>query len=54
MQGIAAYGVTKTALLGLTKAMATTVARDGVHVNCIAPGIIKTDFAKAVRSYHIS
>lgn len=51
MQGISAYGVTKTALLGLTKALATSCAHHGVRVNCIAPGIIKTDFSKAVRAH---
>ena len=49
LQAISAYGVTKTTLLGLTKAMATSCAQRNIRVNCIAPGIIKTDFSKAVR-----
>jgi len=45
--GIAAYGITKTALLGLTKAMAQACAEKNIRVNCIAPGLIKTDFSRA-------
>jgi len=47
-QGIAAYGVTKTALLGLVKALAVTCGAINIRVNGIAPGIIKTDFSKAL------
>jgi len=42
------YSVSKTALFGLTKALATEVASDNIRVNCIAPGIIKTKFAEAL------
>ena len=42
------YSVSKTALLGLTKALATEVATDNIRVNCIAPGIIQTKFAAAL------
>ncbi|GMT20465.1 hypothetical protein PFISCL1PPCAC_11762, partial [Pristionchus fissidentatus] len=40
--GIAAYAVTKTALLGLVKALAASLAKDKIRVNGIAPGVIKT------------
>lgn len=43
-----AYSVSKTALLGLTKAAAQDLAPEGIRVNCVAPGIIKTTFSKAV------
>jgi len=46
--GIAAYGITKTAVLGLTKALATSLAQKKFRVNCIAPGIIKTSMSKAL------
>uniref|UniRef100_A0A914DGJ8 Dehydrogenase/reductase SDR family member 4 n=1 Tax=Acrobeloides nanus TaxID=290746 RepID=A0A914DGJ8_9BILA len=46
--GIAAYGVTKTTLLGLTKALAESLATKNIRVNCIAPGVIKTKFSKAL------
>jgi len=42
------YSVSKTALFGLTKALATEVAVDNIRVNCIAPGIIQTKFAAAL------
>ena len=32
------YAVSKTALLGLTKALAEELSHDGIRVNCIAPG----------------
>ncbi|WOG83108.1 hypothetical protein DCAR_0102282 [Daucus carota subsp. sativus] len=38
---MAMYGVTKTALLGLTKALATELAPN-TRVNCVAPGFRKT------------
>jgi len=42
---IGIYGVTKSAMLGLTKALATDFAAQGVRVNCLAPGVIRTNFA---------
>merc|ERR1719264_669935 len=44
------YGVSKTALHGLTKALAAEYARKGVRVNAIAPGMIKTSFSKPIWS----
>lgn len=35
---ISLYGVTKTALVGLGKALAHELGSDGIRVNCIAPG----------------
>ena len=40
--------MSKTALLGLTKVLAEECAPDGIRVNCIAPGFIKTAFSSAV------
>ncbi|KAK5642116.1 hypothetical protein RI129_008283 [Pyrocoelia pectoralis] len=42
------YSVSKTALLGLTKAIAGDVATDNITVNCIAPGVIETKFSNAI------
>ena len=42
------YSVSKTALLGLTKALSFELAQDNIRVNCVAPGIIDTKFAGAV------
>ncbi|XP_075161530.1 dehydrogenase/reductase 4 [Haematobia irritans] len=45
---LGAYSVSKTALIGLTKAAAKDLAPEGIRVNCLAPGIIKTKFSKAL------
>lgn len=45
---LGAYSVSKTALLGLTRAVAEQVAPLNIRVNCIAPGIIKTKFSQAL------
>ena len=45
---IGPYSVSKTALLGLTKALSFELAPMNVRVNCVAPGIVKTKFASAV------
>jgi len=42
---IGAYSVSKTALIGLVKALSQECAPMGVRVNGIAPGTIKTEFA---------
>jgi NAD(P)-dependent dehydrogenase (short-subunit alcohol dehydrogenase family) len=41
------YNVTKAALVHLTKTLAVELA-PGVRVNAIAPGLVKTDFARAL------
>lgn len=43
-----AYTVSKTVLLGLTKAAALECVRDNIRVNCVAPGVIETRFAATV------
>ncbi|KAH7730821.1 Protein F54F3.4 [Aphelenchoides avenae] len=45
-QGIAAYGITKTTLLALTKALAESLASKNIRVNCIAPGVIRTKMSQ--------
>lgn len=46
---VAGYTSTKTALVGLTKALANEWARFGVNVNAIAPGYIATDITKPIQ-----
>ncbi|BDE08082.1 dehydrogenase [Vulcanimicrobium alpinum] len=45
---IGAYAVSKTALIGLARSLAVEWGPHGIRVNCIAPGIVKTDFARAL------
>ncbi|CAK9816825.1 Dehydrogenase/reductase SDR family member 4 (Fragment) [Anthophora plagiata] len=40
------YGVSKTALLGINQVAAATLVSEGIRVNCIAPGVIKTKFSE--------
>jgi 2-keto-3-deoxy-L-fuconate dehydrogenase len=42
-----AYVTTKSAVVGLTKAMAMDHATDGIRVNCVCPGRVETPFVKA-------
>lgn len=42
------YGISKTALFGVTKAFATELSGDEIRVNCVAPGMIKTSFSKPI------
>ncbi|KAB0805533.1 hypothetical protein PPYR_02503 [Photinus pyralis] len=44
--GGAVYSVSKGGLLVLTKAMAGEFAEYNIRVNCVAPGIIDTEFAR--------
>ncbi|KAK2863030.1 hypothetical protein Q5P01_002563 [Channa striata] len=48
MQALGPYSVSKTALLGLTRALAPELAQSNIRVNCVAPGIIKTRFSAAL------
>lgn len=48
--GRAAYSSAKTALLGLTRALALELAADGITVNGISPGPIGTDMNLALMS----
>jgi NAD(P)-dependent dehydrogenase (short-subunit alcohol dehydrogenase family) len=45
---IAMYGVTKAADIALCRSLAAEWGPEGVRVNCIAPGLVVTDFARAL------
>ena len=45
---IGMYGITKAADYALCRSLAAEWGPDGVRVNCIAPGLIETDFARAL------
>ncbi|XP_075425206.1 dehydrogenase/reductase SDR family member 4-like [Ascaphus truei] len=42
------YSVSKTALLGLTKALAPELSPLNIRVNCLAPGLIRTKFSSSL------
>lgn len=42
------YSVSKAAVIQLARSFATEYGRAGIRVNCIAPGLIRTDFSRHV------
>jgi dehydrogenase/reductase SDR family member 4 len=40
------YGLTKLMLVGMTRILARILIQEEVRVNCVCPGLIKTDFSK--------
>jgi len=42
------YGITKAALIMMTRVMDLEWHKHGIRVNCIAPGMVKTGFSKAL------
>jgi len=46
MQGI--YGMTKAAVISMTKTLAFELGGSGIRVNAIAPGLVETKFASAI------
>lgn len=46
LQGV--YGMTKAALLSMTKTMAVELGQTGIRINAVAPGIVDTKLASAL------
>lgn len=44
---VISYTASKSAIEGMTRAMATELSPKGVRINCVAPGFIKTDMSAA-------
>jgi 3-oxoacyl-[acyl-carrier protein] reductase len=40
------YSATKGALISMTKSLSTELAREGIRVNCVAPGWVDTDMSR--------
>ncbi|MEC9465295.1 MAG: SDR family oxidoreductase [Myxococcota bacterium] len=47
-RSLGAYAVSKAAQFQLARNLAVEWGRKGIRANCIAPGLVKTDFAKAL------
>ena len=45
---LGAYGISKAADLQLTRSLAVEWGPKNVRINCVAPGLVKTDFARAL------
>ncbi len=43
-----AYGVAKAGVIHLTKSFAIELAKKHINVNCVAPGVVKTDISKGL------
>lgn len=48
MPGQAVYSMTKAGLVSLTKSFAKEYGQQGIRVNAILPGVVETQFAKAL------
>ncbi len=45
---IGTYGISKAAVIAMARNLAVTWGKHGVRINTIAPGLVRTDFAKAL------
>lgn len=46
--GLGVYSVSKAGVVMLTRVLAKEWGKDGIRVNCIAPGLIRTEFSRAL------
>ncbi len=50
MMGLGVYCISKAGLIMLTKVLAKECAQNGIRVNAVSPGLIKTQFSQALWS----
>jgi len=48
--GVSLYSASKGAIISLTKSLALELAREGIRVNCVCPGVVNTEMTAAMRS----
>lgn len=48
--GLGLYSISKSALISLTKVLAREWGKEGIRVNVICPGLVKTKFSEALTS----
>jgi len=48
LEGLGVYNISKAAVVMLTKVLAKELGEHNIQVNTLAPGLIKTDFSKAL------
>ncbi|KAI6226097.1 hypothetical protein M3Y99_01325900 [Aphelenchoides fujianensis] len=46
LKGVTTYGALKLALIAITQVLSTALAPRGIRVNCVAPGLIKTEMGR--------
>jgi NAD(P)-dependent dehydrogenase (short-subunit alcohol dehydrogenase family) len=47
---LVAYAASKGALISITRTLAVELARDGINVNCLCPGLVQTNMAHGLES----
>jgi NAD(P)-dependent dehydrogenase (short-subunit alcohol dehydrogenase family) len=50
VSALASYASSKAALIGLTRSLSIEFARDGIRVNCVAPGFVQTEMVQELQS----
>jgi len=52
--GRVVYSASKAAIIGLTKSLALELIRDGIRVNCVAPGMVETEMLENTKEKVLS